>query len=128
MSIAKDKFGDFVVTFLALLTAFIFNSAFAPLWMRYRLFRARRAFVSGDYDFADAIEALLDQEDFSPLRENFRILLKSNSYESIKEIFEYHIMTADRLPTLLRILEREHEKLNFSSDEIEFERRQGASS
>jgi hypothetical protein len=129
VSIAKDKFGDFVVTFLALLTAFIFNSAFAPLWMRYRLFRARRAFVSGDYDdFADAIEALLDQEDFSPLRENFRILLKSNSYESIKEIFEYHIMTADRLPTLLRILEREHEKLNFSTDEIQFERRQSASS
>ena len=129
MSIAKDKFGDFVVTFLALLTAFIFNSAFAPLWMRYRLFRARRAFASGDYDdFADAIEALLDQEDFSPLRENFRILLKSYSYITIKEIFEHHIMTADRLPTLLKILEREHEKLNFSSDDIQFERRQRAGS
>ncbi len=37
-------------------------------------------------------------------------------------------MTADRLPTLLDPLEREHEKLNFSSDEIQFERRQGASS
>ena len=96
VSIAKDKFGDFVVTFLALLTAFIFNSAFAPLWMRYRLFRARRAFVSGDYDdFADAIEALLDQEDSHPIERKLRILLKSNSYESIKEIFEYHIMTAD---------------------------------
>lgn len=128
VSIAKDKFGDFVVTFLALLTAFVFNSAFAPLWMRYRLFRARRAFASGDYDdFADAIEALLDQEDFSPLRENFRILLKTNSYDSIKEIFEHHIMTADRLPTLLRILQREHEKLNASSEQIQFEYQQGVS-
>ena len=96
--------------------------------MRYRLFRARRAFASGDYDdFADAIEALLDQEDFSPLRENFRILLKTNSYDSIKEIFEHHIMTADRLPTLLRILQREHEKLNVSSEESQFEYQQGVS-
>jgi len=126
VSIAKDKFGDFVVTFLALLTAFIFNSAFSPLWMRYRLFRARRAFVAGDYDdFADAIETLLDQEDFKPLRENFRILMKTNTYESIKEIFEHHIMTADRLPTLLRILERENEKMRFSKGHIDYERRQG---
>jgi tetratricopeptide (TPR) repeat protein len=126
ISIAKDKFGDFVVTFLALLTAFIFNAAFSPLWMRYRLFRARRAFVAGDYDdFADAIEALLDQEDFKPLRDNFRILLRSNTYASMKEIFEHHIMTADRLPTLLRILERENEKMQFSKDHIDYERRQG---
>jgi len=126
VSIAKDKFGDFVVTFLALLTAFIFNAAFSPLWMRYRLFRARRAFIAGDYDdFADAIETLLDQEDFTPLRDNFRILLKSNTYDSMKEIFEHHIMTADRLPTLLRILERENEKIHFSKDHIDYERRQG---
>jgi tetratricopeptide (TPR) repeat protein len=126
ISIAKDKFGDFVVTFLALLTAFIFNAAFSPLWMRYRLFRARRAFVAGDYDdFADAIEALLDQEDFKPLRDNFRMLLRSNTYASMKEIFEHHIMTADRLPTLLRILERENEKMHFSKDQIDYERRQG---
>jgi len=127
ISISKDKFGDFVVTFLALLTAFIFNAAFSPLWMRYRLFRARRAFVAGDYDdFADAIETLLDQEDFKPLRDNFRMLLKSNSYESMKEIFEHHIMTTDRLPTLLRILEREHEKLHFSRGHIDYERRRGS--
>ena len=114
-----------MVTFLALLTAFILT-LFAPLWMSTDYFAKR---PSGDYDdFADAIEALLDQEDFSPLRENFRILLKSNSYITIKEIFEHHIMTADRLPTLLRILEREHEKLNFSSDDIQFERRQRAGS
>jgi len=126
VSIAKDKFGDFVVTFLALLTAFIFNSAFSPLWMRYRLFRARRAFIAGDYDdFADAIEALLDQEDFKPLRDNFRILLRSNTYESMKDIFEHHIMTADRLPTLLRILERENEKMHFSKEHIDYDRRQG---
>ena len=125
VSVAKDKFGDFVVTFLALLTAFIFNAAFSPIWMRYRLFRARRAFAAGDYDdFADAIETLLDQEDFKPLRDNFRMLLKSNSYDSIKGIFEHHIMTADRLPTLLRILGRENEKLHFSKDHIDYERRQ----
>ena len=126
ISIAKDKFGDFVVTFLALLTAFIFNAAFSPLWMRYRLFRARRAFAAGDYDdFADAIETLLDQEDFKPLRDNFKILLRSNTYFSMKEIFERHIMTADRLPTLLRILERENEKLHFSKDHLDYERREG---
>ena len=126
ISIAKDKFGDFVVTFLALLTAFIFNAAFSPLWMRYRLFRARRAFVAGEYDdFADAIETLLDQEDFKPLRDNFKILLRSNTYSSMKEIFEHHIMTADRLPTLLRILERENEKLHFSKDHLDYERREG---
>jgi tetratricopeptide (TPR) repeat protein len=126
ISIAKDKFGDFVVTFLALLTAFIFNAAFSPLWMRYRLFRARRAFVAGEYDdFADAIETLLDQEDFKPLRDNFKILLRSNTYSSMKEIFEHHIMTADRLPTLLRILERENEKLHFSNDHLDYERREG---
>ncbi len=126
ISIAKDKFGDFVVTFLALLTAFIFNAAFSPLWMRYRLFRARRAFVAGEYDdFADAIETLLDQEDFKPLRDNFKILLRSNTYFSMKEIFERHIMTADRLPTLLRILERENEKLHFSKDHLDYERREG---
>lgn len=129
VSIAKDKFGDFVVTFLALLTAFIFNAAFSPLWMRYRLFRARRAFIAGDYDdFADAIEALLDQEDFKPLRDNFRILLKSNTYESMKDIFEHHIMTADRLPTLLRILERENEKMYFSGEHVDYESPQGSES
>jgi tetratricopeptide (TPR) repeat protein len=129
VSIAKDKFGDFVVTFLALLTAFIFNAAFSPLWMRYRLFRARRAFIAGDYDdFADAIEALLDQEDFKPLRDNFRMLLKSNTYESMKDIFEHHIMTADRLPTLLRILERENEKMYFSREHVEYDRRQRSES
>lgn len=110
--IAKDKTGDFVVTFLALFTAFLMNSLLSPLSMRFRLWRARSAFDAGNYDdFADAIERLLDQEDFRPLRQNLRILLGKRSYDDIKAIFEHHVMTQDRLPTLLRILQREHERL-----------------
>ena len=112
ISIAKDKTGDFVVTFLALFTAFLVNSLLSPLSMRYRLARARSAFDAGNYDdFADAVERLLDQEDFKPLRQNFRLLMRKRPYEEIKSIFETHVMTEDRLPTLLRILEREHQRL-----------------
>jgi len=110
--IANDKTGDFVVTFLALFTAFLVNSLLSPLSMRFRLWRARSAFDAGNYDdFADAIERLLDQEDFKPLRQNLRILLGKRSYDDIKSIFEHHVMTQDRLPTLLRILQREHERM-----------------
>ena len=111
--IAKDKVGDFIVTFLALFTAFLMNSLLSPLSMRFRLLRARKAFDAGNYDdFADAVERLLDQEDFKPLRHNFRLLLQKRPYEDIKAIFETHIMTEDRLPTVLRILRREHEKMS----------------
>ena len=112
ISIAKDKVGDFIVTFLALFTAFAVNSLVAPISMRIRLIQARRSFEKGDYDdFADLLETLLDQEDFKPLRQNCRILLRSVDYEQLRAIFEKHIMTLERLPTLLRILERENEKL-----------------
>lgn len=112
ISIAKDKTGDFVVTFLALFTAFLVNSLLSPLSMRFRLWRARSAFDAGNYDdFSDAIERLLDQEDFKPLRQNLRILLGKRSYDDVKSIFEHHVMTQDRLPTLLRILQREHERM-----------------
>jgi tetratricopeptide (TPR) repeat protein len=110
--IAKDKVGDFIVTFLALFTAFLMNSLLSPLSMRFRLLRARRAFEAGNYDgFADAVERLLDQEDFKPLRHNFRLLLRKRPYEEVKAIFEAHVMTEERLPTLLRILHREHDRM-----------------
>ena len=110
--IAKDKVGDFIVTFLALFTAFLMNSLLSPLSMRLRLLRARRAFDAGNYDdFADAVERLLDQEDFKPLRHNFRLLLRKRPYEDVKAIFEAHVMTEERLPTLLRILRREHDRM-----------------
>lgn len=112
ISIAKDKLGDFIVTFLALFTAFGVNSLVAPVSMRIRLMQARRSFETGHYDdFADLLETLLDQEDFKPLRQNCRLLLRTVEYEEIRAIFEKHIMTLERLPTLLRILERENEKL-----------------
>ena len=80
--------------------------------MRFRLLRARRAFEAGNYDdFADAVERLLDQEDFKPLRHNFRLLLRKRPYEDVKAIFEAHVMTEERLPTLLRILHREHDRM-----------------
>lgn len=111
--IAKDKVGDFIVTFLALFTAFLMNSLLSPLSMRFRLLRARRAFDAGNYDdFADAVERLLDQEDFKPLRHNFRLLLRKRPYEDVKAIFEAHVMTEERLPTLLRILRREHDRMS----------------
>lgn len=110
--IAKDKVGDFIVTFLALFTAFLMNSLLSPLSMRFRLLRARKAFDAGNYDdFSDAVEWLLDQEDFKPLRHNFRLLLRKRPYEEVKAIFEAHVMTEERLPTLLRILRREHERM-----------------
>jgi tetratricopeptide (TPR) repeat protein len=113
ISIAKDKLGDFIVTFLALFTAFAVNSLIAPIALRIRLMQARRSFEMGDYDdFADLLETLLDKEDFKPLRQNFRALLRSGDYHDIRSIFEKHVMTLERLPTLLRILEREHEKLS----------------
>jgi hypothetical protein len=37
--------------------------------------------------------------------------MRKRPYEEIKSIFETHVMTEDRLPTLLRILEREHQRL-----------------
>lgn len=111
--IAKDKVGDFIVTFLALFTAFLMNSLLSPLSMRFRLLRARKAFDAGNYDdFADAVERLLDQEDFKPLRHNFRLLLRKRPYEEVKAIFEAHVMTEERLPTLLRILRREHDRMS----------------
>ncbi len=112
MSIAKDKVGDFIVTFLALFAAFIANSLVAPISLRFKLNRARRHFHRGQYDeFTDLIEGLLDKEDFSPLRENFRFLLQEKSLEEAREILDRFVNTPDRLPALVRILEREHEKL-----------------
>ncbi len=112
MSIAKDKVGDFIVTFLALFAAFLSNSLMSPLILRYKLGRARRLFEQGQYDeFTDLIEGLLDKEDFSPLRANFRFLLREKSLEEARDILDKYVNTPDRLPALLRILEREHEKM-----------------
>lgn len=116
MSIARDKLGDFVVTFLALFAAFVANSLIAPVALRFKLNRARRHFERGQYDeFTDLIEGLLDKEDFAPLRANFRFLLQEKSLEEAKEILDRFVNTPDRLPALIRILEREHEKLAQSS-------------
>jgi tetratricopeptide (TPR) repeat protein len=112
IGIAKDKVGDFVVTFLALFTAFATNSLIAPLALRYKLNRSRRSLDSGDYDeFTDLMEALLDLENFAPIRTNFQFLLKHRSYTEAQRILNRYVNTAERLPTLLRILERENEKL-----------------
>ena len=113
ISIAKDKIGDFVVTFLALFAAFLVNSFIAPLHLKLRLNRSRRSLEQGDYDeFTDLMEGLLDLEDFAPIRKNFQFLLGKVTYEEAKEILNRYVNTLDRLPTLLRILEREHEKLS----------------
>ena len=113
ISIAKDKVGDFVVTFLALFAAFVVNSLIAPLTLRIKLNRARRSFEQGDYDeFTDLIEGLLDLENFGPIRSNFQFVLKHKSLEEAQEILNKYVNTLERLPTLLRILEREHERLN----------------
>lgn len=112
ISIAKDKVGDFIVTFLALFAAFLANALISPIALRIKLNRARAAFDEGDYDdFTDLIEGLLDKEDFSPLRANLRYVLKRRGYEEVREIFNKYVVTLDRLPTLLRVLEREHEKI-----------------
>ncbi|HIG39049.1 MAG: tetratricopeptide repeat protein [bacterium] len=111
IGIAKDKVGDFIVTFLALFTAFITNSLIAPVILHYKLNRSRRSFERGQYDdFTDLMEALLDQEQFSPIRTNFQFLLKQRTYDEAKEILNSYVNTVERLPTLLRILEREYEK------------------
>ena len=115
LAIAKDKVGDLIVTFLALFAALLMNSTIAPIVLRLKLRSARRAFENGDYDeFTDLIEGLLDEENFAPLRSNFRFLLERKSYEEAREILNTYVNTLDRLPTLLRILEREHEKLATS--------------
>lgn len=112
ISIAKDKVGDFIVTFLALFAAFIANATISPLVLRIRLNMARRAFEKGNYDeFTDLIEGLLDEENFGPLRTNLRFMLRERSYDEAKEILNKYVNTLDRLPTLLRILEREHERM-----------------
>ncbi len=111
--IAKDKVGDFIVTFLALFAAFLVNSAIEPILLRIKLNRARKSFEDGDYDaFTDLIEGLLDEENFAVLRANFRIVLNLKGYTEAKEILNAHVVTMERLPTLLRILEREHEKMS----------------
>ena len=111
ISIAKDKVGDFIVTFLALFAAFVTNSLIAPVILRYKLNRSRRSFERGEYDeFTDLMEALLDLEHFGPIRTNFQFLLDRRTYEEAKEILNSYVNTVERLPTLLRILEREHEK------------------
>ncbi len=116
ISIAKDKVGDFIVTFLALFAAFVTNSLVAPIILRIKLNRARRAFELGQYDeFTDLIEGLLDKEDFAPLRANFRFLLREKDIDEARSILDKYVNTPDRLPALLRILEREHEKMAQSA-------------
>lgn len=116
LSIAKDKVGDFIVTFLALFAAFLVNSLVAPITLRLKLNRARRLFEQGQYDeFTDLIEGMLDKEDFSPLRANFRFLLREKTLEEAREILDKYVNTPDRLPALIRILEREHEKMAQSA-------------
>ncbi|MCB1693688.1 MAG: tetratricopeptide repeat protein [Pseudomonadales bacterium] len=116
ISIAKDKVGDFIVTFLALFAAFLVNSLIAPVVLRIKLNSARRAFERGQYDeFTDLIEGLLDEENFAPLRNNFRFMLTHKSFDESREILNKYVNTLERLPTLMRILEREHEKLSEAS-------------
>ena len=111
ISIAKDKVGDFIVTFLALFAAFVVNNLIAPITLQLKLNRARRLCERGDYDeFTDLIEGLLDLENFAPIRTNFQFLLRQKSYEEAQEILNKYVNTLDRLPTLLRILEREYER------------------
>ncbi|MBQ61123.1 MAG: hypothetical protein CMQ19_03510 [Gammaproteobacteria bacterium] len=110
--IFKDKVGDFIVTFLALFAAFVVNSFVGPLMLQFKLNRARRSFERGNYnEFLDLSEGLLDQENFSTLRANFRFILDHIGYEDAREILNQYVVTLERLPSLLRILEREHEKM-----------------
>jgi len=112
VSIFKDKVGDFIVTFLALFAAFVVNSFVAPIMLQFKLNLARRSFERGDYDeFLDLSEGLLDEENFSILRANFRFILDHTGYDEAKEILSRYVVTLERLPSLLRILEREHEKM-----------------
>ena len=112
VSIFKDKVGDFAVTFLALFAAFVVNSFVAPLMLQFKLTLARRSFERGNYDeFLGLCEGLLGQENFSMLRANFRFILDHTSYDEAKEILKRYVVTVERLPSLLRILEREHEKM-----------------
>lgn len=116
MGIFRDKVGDFIVTFLAFGCAFLAGSAIAPLKLKLDLYYARRFFDQGDYDeFLDLTEGLLDQEKFAPLRSNFRFLLKQKTLEDAQNILSKHVNTPERLPTLMRILERENEKLQQAS-------------
>ncbi|HKI74103.1 MAG TPA: tetratricopeptide repeat protein [Pseudomonadales bacterium] len=117
IAIAKDKVGDFIVTFLALFAAFVVNSAVDPIILSFKLNRARRHFEHGNYDeFTDLIEGLLDLENFAPLRANFRFMLRQKSFDEAKEILNKYVNTLERLPTLVRILERENEKMLADSD------------
>ncbi|MDP6136140.1 MAG: hypothetical protein QGI25_07595 [Arenicellales bacterium] len=112
MGIFRDKVGDFIVTFLAFGCAFLAGSAIAPIKLKLDLYSARRFFDQGNYDeFLDLTEGLLDQEKFAPLRSNFRFLLRQKNFEDAQHILSKHVNTPERLPTLLRILERENEKL-----------------
>ncbi|MFT7384998.1 MAG: hypothetical protein ACI90G_002586, partial [Urechidicola sp.] len=113
ISIAKDKVGDFIVTFLALFAAFLTSSLLSPVALRLKLVRARKAFELGNYDdFTDLIEGLLDEENFVPLRANFRFMLAQKTYPEAQNILNKYVNTLERLPTLLRILKRENEKLH----------------
>ena len=112
MGIFRDKVGDFIVTFLAFGSAFLAGSAMQPIKLKLNLYNARRLFDQGNYDeFLDLTEGLLDEEKFAPLRSNFRFLLRQKNFEDAQFILNKHVNTPERLPTLLRILEREHEKL-----------------
>ena len=57
------------------------------------------------------MEAVVIYLTYKPLRHNFRLLLRKRPYEEVKAIFEAHVMTEERLPTLLRILHREHDRM-----------------
>lgn len=112
MGIFRDKVGDFIVTFLAFGCAFLAGSAIEPIKLKLKLHHARKLFDQGNYDeFLDLTESLLDDEMFAPLRSNFRFLLKQKDFEEAQYILNKHVNTPERLPTLLRILERENEKL-----------------
>ena len=59
-----------------------------------------------------AIEiGLLDNEEFSPLRANLRHVLRHKTSDEVRQILDKRVVTVDRLPSLLRFLEREHEKM-----------------
>ena len=116
MGIFRDKVGDFIVTFLAFGCAFLAGSAIEPIKLKFRLYNARKMFDQGNYDeFLDLTEGLLDEERFAPLRSNFRFLLRQKEFDDARHILSKHVNTPDRLPTLLRILERENEKLQQAS-------------
>jgi tetratricopeptide (TPR) repeat protein len=112
MAVFRDKVGDYIVTFLAFATAFLVGSLIEPLKRKWKVRVTQKLFVQGEYDeFLDTAEGLLDEEQFAPLRSSFRFLLRHKTFEEARELLTKHVNTPERLPTLLRILKREHEKL-----------------